>query len=409
MGNRQSGPFIGHVDGDAFYVSAERVRDRFLCGRPVGVISNQGYFVIAKSGEMKQCGITTGEPLPDAIKKCPNGIYVKRDFQWYEVVSKRMLEAVKLLSPQVEYYSIDELFFTVPKGDDPQRFAEKLRAHVMAEVGVPVTVGISRSRTLAKLIGDTAKPFGARAVCVEAAERAYLDEVEITDVSGIGGRRARRLATYGIKSCADYANADPRIIRQLLTVVGQRLWYELRGESVEPIRTSRPRHKILSRGGSIGRASADPVRVWSFVVRNLERFIEALQFHGLQPGRISLYILYRDDIERHAGTRLLAASDRFDVLLSAFKFCFQQCWLPGRLVARMHLFGTELQGDGYVQPGLFDPPDAKARAVAIAKREVNAELGRFAVRSAQTLFLNDIYSDEANNYESCDIQGKMVF
>src|SRR5437660_607478 len=109
------GPFIGHVDADAFYVSAERVRDRFLRDKPVGVISNQGYFVIAKSGEMKKLGITTGEPLPDAMKKCPDGIYVKRDFQWYEVVSKKLLEAVKELSPRVEYYSIDELFFMVPK------------------------------------------------------------------------------------------------------------------------------------------------------------------------------------------------------------------------------------------------------------------------------------------------------
>lgn len=69
-----SGPLIGHVDADSFYVNAERVRDRFLRDKPVGVISNQGYFVIAKSGEMKNLGITTGEPLPDAVKKCPDGI-----------------------------------------------------------------------------------------------------------------------------------------------------------------------------------------------------------------------------------------------------------------------------------------------------------------------------------------------
>jgi nucleotidyltransferase/DNA polymerase involved in DNA repair len=86
-----------------------------------------------------------------------------------------MLEAVKLLSPQVEYYSIDELFFTVPCGEDPQRFAEKLRAHILEIVGVPATVGISRSRTLAKLIGDTAKPLAAKAVCTPEGQRTYLE------------------------------------------------------------------------------------------------------------------------------------------------------------------------------------------------------------------------------------------
>jgi nucleotidyltransferase/DNA polymerase involved in DNA repair len=402
-------PMVGHVDGDAFYVNAERVRDRYLRGRPVGVISNQGYFVIAKSGEMKRCGVTTGEPLPDAIKKCPDGIYVKRDFQWYEIVSHRLLDAVRLLSPQVEYYSIDELFFTVPKDEDPQTFAERLRGHILDVVGIPATVGVSRSRTLAKLIGDTAKPYGAKAVCHEHNEREYLKDLDITEVSGIAGRRARRLLAHGIKTCLDFVDADPRLVRQILTVVGLRLWHELRGESVEPIRTCRPRHKIISRGGSIGRASADPVRVWSFVVRNLERFIEALQFHHLQPGRISLYVQYREDLERHIGTRLLAPSDRFDVLLAAFKYCFKHCWVPGRAATRMHLFGAELQNQEFIQPGLFDPPNEQARLLADAKRKVNDRIGRFAVRSAQTLFLNDVYCDDANNYESCDVQGKMVF
>jgi DNA polymerase V len=405
---RQSGPIIGHVDGDAFYVEAERVRDRYLRGKPVGVISNQGYFVIAKSNEMKRLGITTGEPLPDALKKCPDGIYVKRDFAWYEVVSKRMFECLKNLSPCVEYYSIDELFFTVPRGAEPQAFAEKVRDTILEEVGVPSTVGISRSRTLAKLIGDTGKPFGAVAICDPTKERELLAEFDVAEVSGIAGRRARRLLASGIQTCLDYANADPRLIRQILTVVGLKLWHELNGEAVEPIHTTRPRHKIISRGGSIGRASADPRRVWGFLIRNLERFIEALQFHKLLPARLALYLQYRDT-ERSFGSTPLSPTDRFDVLLEEFRYCWQRCWLPGHLATRMHLFGTDLHGENDIQHGLFDPPDAHSRALAIAKHKINERLGRFMLRSGQTLFLNDIYTDEANNYESCDIQGKTVF
>ncbi len=69
----------GHVDVDAFYASAAQVRNRFLVGKPVGVLSNQAYFVIAKSLELKQYGVKTGEPLPDAMQKCPQAIFVKRD------------------------------------------------------------------------------------------------------------------------------------------------------------------------------------------------------------------------------------------------------------------------------------------------------------------------------------------
>ena len=107
---------VGHLDADCFYVSAERVRDDFLRDKPVGVLGNQGACVIAKSYEMKAAGVKTGEPIWEALPKCPTGIYVKRDFRWYEVLRRMMLEVVRELSPRVEYYSIDEFFFlAVPR------------------------------------------------------------------------------------------------------------------------------------------------------------------------------------------------------------------------------------------------------------------------------------------------------
>ena len=103
--------FVGHVDADCFYVSAERVRSGFLLDKPVGVLGNQGACVIAKSYEMKAAGVKTGMPVWDAKKLCPDGLYLKRDFRWYEVLSRMMLDVVREMSPRVEYYSIDEFFF----------------------------------------------------------------------------------------------------------------------------------------------------------------------------------------------------------------------------------------------------------------------------------------------------------
>src|SRR5437016_9870300 len=102
---------IAHLDADCFYVSAERVRDRFLQGKPVGVLGNQGACVIAKSYEMKALGVKTGMPIWESVKCCPEGIYVKRDFRWYEVISRQLLHLLQTVSPTVEYYSIDEMFF----------------------------------------------------------------------------------------------------------------------------------------------------------------------------------------------------------------------------------------------------------------------------------------------------------
>src|SRR3954454_522612 len=120
---------VGHLDADCFYVSAERARDPFLVGKPVGVLGNQGACVIAKSYEMKKAGVQTGEPIWDAVVHCPHGIYVKRDFRWYEVLSRRMLDVVRRFSPRVEYYSIDEFFFEprLAAGQTMQAHAEALR------------------------------------------------------------------------------------------------------------------------------------------------------------------------------------------------------------------------------------------------------------------------------------------
>jgi nucleotidyltransferase/DNA polymerase involved in DNA repair len=404
-------PAYGHLDADAFYVSAERVRDAFLLKKPVGVLGNQGACVIAKSYEMKATGVTTGTPIWEALRLCPTGVYLKRDFRWYEVLSRRMLDEVRKFSPEVEFYSVDEFFFrAVPhRGLSLQETAEAMRDHVLQAVGVPVTVGIARTRTLAKLISDTAKPFGALCVLDPDAERALLDRLPVTEVSGIAERRAARLAPHGIKTCLDLALADRRLVRWLLTVTGEALWWELRGDPVIRLQTDRPPHKMLSRGGSLGGPTSAPDRLNAWVARNVERLVEELEFHVVRAGALSVYLMNMDGSEGLGRATLASPTDRFDLLLDVARRCFRQAWVPARPVTRMHVTASQLRQPGHFQLGLFDQPDQQAREVARAKREVNEALGRFALRSGATLPLADVYRDEAQQYDVCDIHGKMCF
>lgn len=268
------------------------MRDEFLRGKPVGVLGNQGACVIAKSYEMKAAGVATGEPIWEAMTKCPGGVYVKRDFRWYEVLSRLMLECLKDLSPRVEYYSIDEFFFeAIPRrGQDFLELARSIRDRMLEVVGVPVTVGLARTRTLAKLISDAAKPFGALAVLDPEGEAALLADRPVTEIAGIAGRRERRLAPWGIRSCLDLARADRRLVRALLTAAGEALWWKLNGEPTTPIRPGRPRHESLSRGGSFGEASTDPLIVYAWLIRNLERLFEELDYHELLAGRLTVWV-----------------------------------------------------------------------------------------------------------------------
>jgi DNA polymerase V len=398
---------IAHLDADCFYVSAERVRDSFLCEKPVGVLGNQGACVIAKSYEMKRLGVKTGEPIWDAVKKCPEGLYIKRDFRWYEAVSREMLTAVRERSPCVEYYSIDEFFLSVDAAD-PEQFARAIQKEILQRIGVPVTIGIARTKTLAKLVSDTAKPFGALTLIGEDAERSLLASRPASDITGIAQRRAMTLAQHGIVTCLDFASAQPSLIRRLLTVVGEKLLYELRGERTMPIQTQRPPHKMISRGGSIGEPSPDPAVQWAWIVRNLERLVEALDYHGLMVGKLTLVLEYKDGPDRSSSVRFDAPTARFDVLLAGIKVLWDRMHFPGRLY-RMHHIASELQYPGPRQLSLFDPPRRNDERIVGLMHRVNDRHGRFAVRSAATLPLQEIYADDAHSYDICDIHGKTCF
>lgn len=402
---------VGHLDADCFYVSAERVRDPFLLDKPVGVLGNQGACVIAKSYEMKAAGVKTGEPIWEARLKCPQGVYVKRDFRWYEVLSRRMLEAMRDASPRVEYYSIDEFFFlAVPApGQSFEGLARAIRDHIWKTIGVPVTVGIARSRSLAKLISDSAKPFGARAVLNPEDEAALLAERPVTEITGIAGRRERRLAAWGIRTCLEFAQADRRLVREVLTATGEALWWELNGQAVTPIRPKRPLHKAISRGGSFGEASADPAVIHAWLVRNLERLIEELEFHQVLAGRLSVWLGHKDGGFGLGQARLIVPSDRFGPLLETGRACLRRAYTPRVAINRMHLIAEDLRPRGDAQLGLFDPPDDRAATLARLKHEVNMRIGRFALRSAATLPLVGIYRDPSNEYDICDVRGKICF
>jgi DNA polymerase V len=402
---------IGHLDSDAFYCSAERVRFDDLRSLPLAVLGNQGACVIARSYEMRESRVGVGIPIWEAIKLCPDGVYLKRDFRWYEVLSRAMLAIVRDLSGHAEYYSIDEFFFdaTPPRGIDCQKYAEVIRDRLWESVGVPVTVGIARTRTLAKLISDSAKPFGALAVLDREAETRLLADRPVTEVTGIAGRRAKRLLPWGIRTCLDLANADRRLVRSLLTATGEGLWWELNGEPSKPILADRPRHKVISRGGSLGESTDRPSVLWAWYVRNLERLVEELEYYEVLAGKLTVWMAYRSGEAGVGSASMVTPTDRFDALLDAGRSCVRRAWIPRASAMRMHLFAEDLRLRTDRQLGLFEPTDSRAEALARVKHEINSRLGRFALRSGATLPLHAIYRDTSNGWDICDVKGKTCF
>lgn len=399
---------IGHVDADCFYVSAERVRLPHLARMPVAVLGNHGACIIAKSYEMKAAGVSTGVPIWDALEICPQAIYVKRDFTWYEVLSRKMLALIQELSPRVEFYSIDEMFFQAI--EPSQAAAYRLQERVLEQIKIPVSVGIAPTKTLAKLASDSSKPFGCRTVLDETDRREILNDRPVTDITGIARRSAARLAQHGIETCAHLADADRAFVRWLLTKRGEDLWWELNGTPVMPVLTARPEHKFVSRGGSIGRASREWSRVHAFVVRNVERLVEALHYYRIVCDQLTLSLLFTDAPERVLRSSLLGSTSDFEQLCEAALELLPDAWQPrSAAVHYMHVIAGGLRPSSHRQRSLLEQLDQRRARLAEVKRKINDRIGRFALRSGSTLPLKDVYGDAANAYDICDIYGKMCF
>ncbi|WP_366917902.1 DNA polymerase IV [uncultured Gimesia sp.] len=400
---------MGHIDADCFYVSCERVRSYSLRGVPCGVLGNQGACVIAKSYELKAYGVKTGHPIWEAKKLCPHAVFVKRDFRWYEVISRKLLELLKTVSPLVEYYSIDEMFFDASElarsFQLPLMEATRaLQTLVQEQIGVPVSIGIAPSRTLAKLGSDAAKPFGVRVI--EKQCEPFLRSQPVGELCGVGGRSARKLHDRNIHTCWDYREADRLMIRKLLTIKGEALWWELRGDSVTPIQTSRPPHKAIARGGSCGGKTTDPDRIRAWVVRNIERLIEALDHHRVYAGHISLQIDANKTALWLGRTPLAVPSASFRTIYDAVMPMLEAA-PTNHPVSHMHIIAESLIWRNKIQKSLFF--EEAQSPLDQLKHDINQKLGRFAIRSAETLPLHEIYHDATHNYDICDISGKMCF
>ena len=198
-------------------------------------------------------------------------------------------------------------------------------------------------------------------------------------------------------------------MQKLLTRTGYELWLELNGYPVTPIRPERTPHQALARGGSLMGNVSDPTLLWAWTVRHVERLIEELHFHAVRTDSLAVQVAWKDGDSTGGSCALARSSDRFDELLDAARVALRRAYVPGATATHLHVIAPELRRAKGFQLSLFDEPDPKREAVAAAKAAINARYGRFKVRSGTTLYLPKVYRDPANDFDICDVRGKVCF
>ena len=233
-----SNEYIAHVDVNSFYVSCERAFDPRLIGRPVIVLSNNDGCAVARSDEAKSLGIGMGAPwFKLAPTAASTGLVARSsNYELYGDLSARTMQLLGRHSAWVEVYSIDEAFLGV-RGtlEELQALARDMKQDVMDHLGLPVCVGIAKTKTLAKLSNQCAKKFpNLGGVCVwdavtEEDREELLGRLPTVEIWGIGSRLAKRLLGLGIRSMKDLRDADAVMLRNRFSIVMMRTVLELRG------------------------------------------------------------------------------------------------------------------------------------------------------------------------------------
>ena len=231
---------FGLADCNNFYCSCERVFHPDLIGKPVVVLSNNDGCVIARSEESKALGIKMGDvfyQVKDRLEQNDVAVF-SSNYNLYGDMSRRVMSLLSRYSPKVDVYSIDEAFldFTgMGTSEELTEYCRKMVRHIGKGTGIPISLGIAPTKTLAKMASKFAKKYkGYEGVCLmdtdEKREKA-LKLFEVADVWGIGHRSVEKLNYHGIKTAWDLTQKSESWVRREMTVTGVRTWKELRGES----------------------------------------------------------------------------------------------------------------------------------------------------------------------------------
>ena len=229
------------IDCDSFFVSCELKRDPSLKGGAVCVISNKDGCAISRSKEAKKIGVKMGEPLFMIKKNHPKAICIVADHDYYHQVSEEVMSIIKDFSPYVQIYSIDEAFvdFTGLRKyykKNYYKLAKYLREQILQKTDIPVSIGISSTKTLAKLASDKAK-FKEDGIYLISNKKIpkELNKTKIEEIWGIGRRLSLKMRQFGILYANELVKKSDSFLNKEFGIHGLEMKNELLGISVSPI------------------------------------------------------------------------------------------------------------------------------------------------------------------------------
>ena len=381
---------ILHIDANSFYASCERLFRPDLAGKPIVVLSNNDGIIIALNDEAKAKGFHRGDAYFKVAEECDRqGVAVfSSNYTLYADISARLVTIYNRLCPDVEIYSIDECFLYYPdwKCPDFTGIAWHIRNAVLKETGMPVSVGIAPTRTLAKMCNKLAKKRGGVLSYAEIDQETVLAEYPVGDVWGIGWSKQANLERQGIRTALDLKKYPLDLAKKNLTITGFRTVQELNGIPAIDRNEIEKRQNICS-SKSFGEAVFKLDEIEEALSMYTHEAVSRLREQKSAVAYVSIYLMTNpwDESGPQYCNQLSAALPKPtsflpDILGTAIEL-LRKLYRPGFRYRKVMVNLLGLEDDTVVQQDLFEADERRPKKQALMKcfDAVNDRYGRNAL------------------------------
>ncbi|MGH9967589.1 MAG: DUF4113 domain-containing protein [Pyrinomonadaceae bacterium] len=381
---------VAHIDCDAFYASCERARRPELRSTPVCVLSNQDAFVVARTYDAKAVGIKVGTPVYEAKALLPNAVFLPADFSYYGQVSDQVFNTLRRFSPEVEVYSIDESFVGLNgiRSLHKKSFsaiADAIRDAVYTEIGITTSVGISLTKTLAKIASESNKPNGSTVVPGRGIE-CFLADIPVKDIPGIGSNREALLNKFKITTALEFMKSPKALIQRLMGKVGTDLRDELMGNPVYPLELEPKLPKSIARTASVGKVTSERDIMIAHLTHHTSRLALELVSKRYVAGRLVVFLRLKTFDSVGGEIHLRYPTSSYYTLSKAVMQAFDNLYKSGELYWGCGVIASEIEFAAKQTPDLFGVTDNDARQgqVMATVDEINNKYGRGTVKMLST-------------------------
>jgi len=383
-------PLFALVDCNNFYVSCERVFNPQLEGKPVVALSNNDGCIVARSNEAKALGIKMGEAFfkfRNVIER--HGVFVfSSNYTLYGDMSRRVFATLARFTPEVEIYSIDEAFLNLTgfEKDNVTAYGQRIRATVKQWTGIPVSIGIAETKTLAKVAGHvakySAKVEGVLDLTIPGYRKKALTMTYVGDVWGIGRRLSKRLTAKGIETALQLSEVDDGWIRKQMGIVGVRMVHELRGIRCFPLKLSAPPKKGITCSRSFGRPVTMLNEMKEAVAAYVSRAALELRKQNSVAGHLTVYMMtnrfkVKEPLHNEeVSIKLPVATDNTGELIYYASGAVEKIFKAGYKYKKAGVILAELSPACQSQTDMFDSLDRDRTEKLMATLDsVNARMG----------------------------------